>query len=132
MAKDGQWNLCEEFCKAFNIHYENCVEYAGDVFLKSKKTTQALLAYNKARVFCLFSPFLSPRSFLVISKQIPPVKTALKLAMHSENGALMQLCAMALKNVYILKSTYPASSLITQLNTLGILSDPELTKYKVT
>lgn len=50
MARDGQWNLCEEFCKAFNIHYENCVEYAGDVFLKSKKTTQALLAYNKARV----------------------------------------------------------------------------------
>lgn len=50
MARDGQWNMCEEFCKAFNIHYENCVEYAGDVFLKSKKTTQALLAYNKARV----------------------------------------------------------------------------------
>lgn len=50
MVRDGQWTLCEEFCKAFNIHYENCVEFAGDVFLKSKRTTLALLAYNKARV----------------------------------------------------------------------------------
>ncbi|XP_037026178.1 uncharacterized protein LOC119067371 [Bradysia coprophila] len=110
MARDGQWHLCEEFCKAFNIHYENCVEYAGDVFLKSKKTTQALLAYNKAR--------------------IPPVKTALKLAMYSENAALMQLCAMALKNVYIVKSAYPASSLITYLGRMEMLDDDELTKNK--
>lgn len=63
MARDGQWNLCEEFCKAFNIHYENCVEYVGDVFLKSQKTTQALLAYNKARVcntcYCYFKRLFS-------------------------------------------------------------------------
>lgn len=59
------------------------------------------------------------------------MKTALKLAMHSENGALMQLCAMALKNVYILKSTYPASSLISYLNSVGIINDAELSKNKV-
>lgn len=63
--------------------------------------------------------------------QIPPVKTALKLAMHSENGALMQLCAMALKNVYILRSTYPASNLISHLNSVGIISDVDLAKNKV-
>lgn len=59
------------------------------------------------------------------------MKTALKLAMHSENGALMQLCAMALKNVYILKSAYPASNLISHLNSVGVLSDVDLAKNKV-
>lgn len=51
--------------------------------------------------------------------------------MLSENGALMQLCAMALKNVYILKSTYPASNLINHLNSVGIISDVDLAKNKV-
>lgn len=50
MAHLGQWNLCEEFCKMFNLNFYQCVEYAGDVLLKKQKTTQALQAYNVARV----------------------------------------------------------------------------------
>lgn len=38
---------------------------------------------------------------------------------------------MALKNVYILKSAYPASSLISHLNTVGVLCDVDLAKNKV-
>lgn len=34
------------------------------------------------------------------------MKTALKLAMFGQNGALMHLCAMALKTVYLLKSSH--------------------------
>lgn len=44
--------------------------------------------------------------------QIPPVKTALKLAMFGQNNALMHLCAMALKLVYVLKSLNPKNNTI--------------------
>lgn len=44
--------------------------------------------------------------------QVPPVKTALKLAMFGQNNALMHLCAMALKIVYVLKSSYPRNQTI--------------------
>lgn len=53
IAKKEQWKLCEEFCKVFNLNFGNCIEYVADVLLKQKKTTQALLAYNVARV-CFF------------------------------------------------------------------------------
>lgn len=59
MVKQNQWNVCEEFCKVFNLNYGHCLEYAGDIFLRQKKTTQALIAYNVARVslVCLVSLF---------------------------------------------------------------------------
>lgn len=44
--------------------------------------------------------------------QIPPVKTALKLAMFGQNNALMHLCAMALKLVYVLNSSNPKNNTI--------------------
>lgn len=47
--------------------------------------------------------------------QIPPIKTALKLAMFNQNSALMHLCAMALKTVYIIKSGYPRNHTIDYL-----------------
>lgn len=43
------------------------------------------------------------------------MKTALKLATSGDNNALMHLCAMALKTVYILKSVYPVSHHIQYL-----------------
>lgn len=92
LVKSAQWKACEEFCKVFNLDYNQCIEYAGDVLLRKNKTTQALLTYN-------------------ISK-IPAVKTALKLAMFGQNSALMHLCSMALKIVYILKSIYPKNHTI--------------------
>lgn len=92
LVKASQWKACEEFCKVFNLDYNQCIEYAGDVLLRKNKTTQALLTYN-------------------ISK-IPAVKTALKLAMFGQNSALMHLCSMALKIVYILKSVYPKNHTI--------------------
>lgn len=58
LVKDGQWKACEEFCKIFNLDFNQCIEYAGDVLLKKEKTTQALLTYNIAKVlknlFCNF------------------------------------------------------------------------------
>lgn len=92
LVRNGQWKACEEFCKVFNLDYNQCIEYAGDVLLRKQKTTQALHTYN-------------------ISK-IPAVKTALKLAMFGQNSALMHLCSMALKIVYILKSIYPKNHTI--------------------
>lgn len=92
LVECSQWQACEEFCKIFNLDYNQCIEYAGDVLLRKNKTTQALLTYN-------------------ISK-IPAVKTALKLAMFGQNGALMHLCAMALKTVYLVKSVYPKNHTI--------------------
>lgn len=50
LVKEGQWKACEEFCKVFNLNFNQCIEYAGDVLLKKKKTTQALLTYNVAKV----------------------------------------------------------------------------------
>lgn len=86
MANSALWSGCEDFCKTFNLLLAQCIEFAGDVFLKRKKVTQALLTYNIAR--------------------IPPIKTALKLASFGECNALMHLCAMALKNTHVIKSKY--------------------------
>lgn len=97
LVKSNQWKACEEFCKVFNLDYNQCIEYAGDVLLRKNKTTQALLTYN-------------------VSK-IPAVKTALKLAMFGQNSALMHLCAMALKIVYVLKSVYPKNHTIKYVAT---------------
>lgn len=52
LVRDGKWKACEEFCKIFELDFNQCIEYAGDVLLKKKKTTQALLTYNVAKV-CL-------------------------------------------------------------------------------
>ncbi|XP_055379185.1 uncharacterized protein LOC129610598 [Condylostylus longicornis] len=85
-AVAGKWNSCEEFCNTFDLNYTQCMEFAGDYLLETKKVTQALVTYNVAKV--------------------PIIKTALKLALHKETYALMHLCAMALKVVYLLKSKY--------------------------
>lgn len=92
LVKNGEWRKCEEFCKLFELDYNQCVEYGGDVLLKRKQITQALLAYNAAKVL--------------------PIKTALKLAMFGENNALMHLCAMALKIAHVLESAYPKNHVI--------------------
>lgn len=96
LVRKSNWKACEQFCKVFNLDYNQCIEYAGDVLLRKNKTTQALLTYN-------------------ISK-IPAVKTALKLAMFGQNSALMHLCAMALKIVYVLKSVYPKNHTINYVS----------------
>lgn len=60
------------------------------------------------------------------------MKTALKLAMHGENGALMHLCAMALKIVYILKSKYSANHYVDYLkDTAEYQESFELIRKKV-
>lgn len=96
-VQNSQWKACEEFCKMFNLDFNQCIEYAGDVLLRKSKTTQALLSYNLSK--------------------IPAVKTALKLAMFGQNSALMHLCAMALKIVYIVKSIYPKNQTIKYVAT---------------
>lgn len=50
LANASQWGLCDDFCKTFNLNLSECVEFAGDVFLKKKRIEQALLTYNVARV----------------------------------------------------------------------------------
>lgn len=64
--------------------------------------------------------------------QIPPVKTALKLAMFGQNGALMHLCAMALKIVYLLRSTAPKNHtikyLLSSMPTVGNSSETKKLK----
>lgn len=92
LVRGAQWKICEEFCKIFNLDYMQCIEYAGDVLLRKNEVTQSLLTYNIAK--------------------IPPVKTALKLAMFGQNNALMHLCAMALKITFVLKSYYPKNQTI--------------------
>lgn len=87
LVDQAAWGQCEDFCKIFNLSLPQCIEFAGDVLLKKKKVTQALLTYNIVR--------------------IPPIKTALKLAMFSEVNALMHLCAMAIKNTFLLSSKFP-------------------------
>lgn len=72
-----------------------CVEFAGDIFLKRKRIEQALLTYNIARV--------------------PPIKTSLKLAMFNEVNALKQISSMALRISYVLDSKYPMNPLIQEL-----------------
>ncbi|XP_055689597.1 uncharacterized protein LOC129793513 isoform X2 [Lutzomyia longipalpis] len=87
LALQAQWGQCEYFCDAFNISYTQCIEFVGDELLRQKKVTQALITYNMAR--------------------IPPIRTAMKLAMCGESYALLHLCAMALKSVHLLKSVHP-------------------------
>lgn len=98
IARRGGWSVCEEFCRTFRLPFFQCVEYAGDEMLRTGDTRQALQCYNVAR--------------------IPSVKTALKLAMFGENNALMHLCAMALKTLFVLKSTRPLSHHIEYLDAL--------------
>ncbi|XP_058464342.1 uncharacterized protein LOC131438361 [Malaya genurostris] len=86
LAHNSIWAACEDFCQTFGISLPYCVEYAGDVLLKRRKITEALMTYNVARM--------------------PPMKTALKLAMVNENGALMKLCSMALRNSHIINSQF--------------------------
>lgn len=50
LVREGKWKACEEFCKIFDLDFNQCIEYAGDVLLKKKKTSQALLTYNVAKV----------------------------------------------------------------------------------
>lgn len=95
LASTSSWALCDDFCKTFNLNMTECVEFSGDIFLRKKKIEQALLTYNIAR--------------------IPPIKTALKLAMFSETTALRQISAMALKISFILESKHPMSHLIYEL-----------------
>jgi hypothetical protein len=95
LTSTSSWGLCDDFCKTFNLNMAECVEFAGDIMLKKKKIEQALLTYNIAR--------------------IPPIKTALKLAMFNETPALRQISAMALKLSFILDSKHPMSPLINSL-----------------
>uniref|UniRef100_A0A0P6J635 Putative e3 ubiquitin-protein ligase herc2 n=1 Tax=Aedes aegypti TaxID=7159 RepID=A0A0P6J635_AEDAE len=86
LAHKSLWAACEDFCLTFGLPLATCVEYAGDVLLKRKKITEALMTYNVAR--------------------LSPMKTALKLASVNENGALMKLCSMALRNSHIINSQF--------------------------
>lgn len=95
LAASSQWNMCEDFCKTFNLNMAECVEFSGDIMLRKKKIEQALLTYNIAR--------------------IPPIKTALKLAMFNETQALRQISAMALKISFILEGKHPLSPLIREI-----------------
>lgn len=95
LAATSNWGLCDDFCKTFNLNMTECVEFSGDIMLRKKKIEQALLTYNIAR--------------------IPPIKTALKLAMFNETPALRQIAAMALKIGFILESKHPMSPLIYDL-----------------
>lgn len=55
LAHAALWPLCEDFCNTFGISLPQCIEYAGDVFLKKRKVPQAITAFNVARVsFLLF------------------------------------------------------------------------------
>ncbi|XP_055592814.1 uncharacterized protein LOC129744353 [Uranotaenia lowii] len=86
LAHKSIWAACEDFCTTFGLPLASCVEYAGDVLLRRRKITEALMTYGVAR--------------------LPPMKTALKLAMVNENGALMKLCSMALRNSHIINSQF--------------------------
>jgi hypothetical protein len=95
LASSSAWALCDDFCKTFNLNMTECVEFSGDILLRKKKIEQALLTYNIAR--------------------IPPIKTALKLAMFNETAALRQIASMALKISFILESKHPMSQIIYEL-----------------
>ena len=95
LANSSLWALCDDFCKVFNLNLAECVEFAGDIFLKKKRIEQALLTYNIARV--------------------PPIKTSLKLAMFNEVNALKQISSMALKISFVLDSKFPMNAAIQEL-----------------
>lgn len=86
-VQEKNWSQTEKICQIFNLRHTDCLEFAGDIFLKKGKVYLALNIYNVARV--------------------PPMKTALKLAMFGQNNALMQLCSIALQNTYMLGQNYP-------------------------
>ncbi|XP_055848616.1 uncharacterized protein LOC129913788 isoform X2 [Episyrphus balteatus] len=94
-AVASKWDQCHEFCNTFDLSFEACIEFAGDYLLRKKKVAQALLTYNAAR--------------------IKPIRTALKLAMFGQTYALMHLCAMALKSIYIIRSQYFCSAIINNI-----------------
>lgn len=94
-ALASKWDQCHEFCNTFDLQFEACIEFAGDYLLRKKKVAQALLTYNAAR--------------------IKPIRTALKLAMFGQTYALMHLCAMALKSIYIIRSQYFCSAIISNI-----------------
>lgn len=50
MVENSDWGACEQFCKTFNVPLTQCIEFAGDIFLKNKKTTKAILTYGKGKV----------------------------------------------------------------------------------
>lgn len=50
LVDQAAWSICEEFCNIFNLSLPQCIEFAGDVLLRKKKVTKALLTYNVARV----------------------------------------------------------------------------------
>ncbi|XP_053680778.1 uncharacterized protein LOC128731670 [Anopheles nili] len=80
------WAACEDFCATFGLPLASSIEYAGDVLLRRKRISEALMTYNVAR--------------------LSPMKTALKLALANENKALMKLSAMALRNSHIINSQF--------------------------
>lgn len=50
IAKLLEWDVCEEFCKVFNINFAMCIEFTGDELLRAGETRSALQCYNVARV----------------------------------------------------------------------------------
>uniref|UniRef100_A0A182Q4K0 Uncharacterized protein n=1 Tax=Anopheles farauti TaxID=69004 RepID=A0A182Q4K0_9DIPT len=89
------WAACEDFCATFGLPLAACIEYAGDVLLRKKRISEALMTYNVAR--------------------LSPMKTALKLALANENKALMKLSAMALRNTHIINSQFLMHDVMRQL-----------------
>uniref|UniRef100_A0A182ND12 Uncharacterized protein n=1 Tax=Anopheles dirus TaxID=7168 RepID=A0A182ND12_9DIPT len=89
------WAACEDFCATFGLPLAGCIEYAGDVLLRRKRISEALMTYNVAR--------------------LSPMKTALKLALANENKALMKLSAMALRNTHIINSQFLMHDVMRQL-----------------
>ncbi|XP_050071754.1 uncharacterized protein LOC126559628 [Anopheles maculipalpis] len=89
------WAACEDFCATFGLPLASCIEYAGDVLLRRKRISEALMTYNVAR--------------------LSPMKTALKLALANESKALMKLSAMALRNTHIITSQFLMHDVMRQL-----------------
>lgn len=112
MVENSDWDACEQFCRTFNVPLPQCIEFAGDIFLKNKKTTKAILTYGKGKVRATISstaPCFHAHIYL-LSSQISIMKTALKLALYNEVKALMHLCGMVLRSSYIINSKFLMSS----------------------
>ncbi|XP_049286193.1 uncharacterized protein LOC125765284 [Anopheles funestus] len=95
LAHKNIWAACEDFCATFGLPLASCIEYAGDVLLRRKRISEALMTYNVAR--------------------LSPMKTALKLALANESKALMKLSAMALRNTHIINSQFLMHDVMRQL-----------------
>lgn len=50
IAQDLEWDVCEQFCKVFNINFAMCIEFTGDEMLRAAQTRSALQCYSVARV----------------------------------------------------------------------------------